>query len=108
IYTHGVTARIADHHIAYDLSWQKQVLTSFPDYLVYPIGTAVYLIAVLLPFFFSSVSLAWLLGLIIALGFIVAQISYAAAFGSVWCFFAAVASIVAYIIIRREKRNGMR
>lgn len=102
LYTHGVTAHIAEHHIAYDVHWEKQVLTHFPDQWVYTIGMTVYLIAVVLPFFVSSIPYAWLLGIIVSLGFIGAQIAYSMAFGSVWCFFAAVASLLVYFIIAKK------
>lgn len=106
LYSHKAIASIADHHITYDVHWTQQVLTNFPEHLVYPIGMLVYLIAIVLPFFISSMSYAWLLGIIVVAGFIAAQIAFSVAFGSVWCFFAAVASLLMYGMISAENKKN--
>lgn len=102
---YGATAHIAIRHIAYDVAWEQQSLIKLPQDWLIPVGTGVYLLATLLPFFLSSLSYMWIIGIIIGLGFIISHVSYAAAFGSVWCFFAAIASMLLYWIIQQDKAH---
>jgi uncharacterized membrane protein len=51
--------------------------------------------------FVSSLDGVWLFGLLTIVGFVVAKVMYAHAFGSVWCFFGALDSILIYCIIHR-------
>jgi hypothetical protein len=46
----------------------------------------------------------WILGVIGIIAFIVAHIFYYMAFGSVWCFFAAIASIATYYVVSQNKK----
>ncbi len=102
---YGATAHIATNHIAYDMSWEQQSLVSLPLGWLIPAGMAVYLIATVLPFFISSISYMWAIGTIIGIGFIVSHISFSMAFGSVWCFFAAIASMLLYWIIQQNTKT---
>jgi hypothetical protein len=102
---YGGTAHIATRHIAYDVAWEQQSLINLPQGWLIPVGTAVYLLATVLPFFISSINYIWIIGVIISLGFIVSHVFYAMAFGSVWCFFAAIASMLLYLIIQHDKSS---
>ena len=59
-----------------------------------------YLLIVILPFFISSLKNAWTFGVYIGLGFILANIFFFYTFASVWCFIAALGSILIYKIIK--------
>jgi len=52
-----------------------------------------YLTAVCVPLFMSSYRSVVVFGAVVTLGWLVAYVAYLAAFQSVWCFFAAVASV---------------
>lgn len=59
-----------------------------------------YSFAVIAPLFFSSLRFTSLLGVAISLGLVVSAIFYAYAFGSVWCFFGALCSVLVYFVIK--------
>jgi hypothetical protein len=54
---------------------------------------------VLIPCFLSRVKYVWLFGLLGVISWAAAQIFYQATFTSVWCFFAALISVMIYIIV---------
>ncbi|KTC92163.1 DUF6629 family protein [Legionella cincinnatiensis] len=100
---HKHTAVISDHHInypmfalTYSVSSMKHIFYSYALDLVL---TGAYLIAVIVPFFISSIRGMWIIGAITTIGFIVAAVFYALAFGSVWCFFGALSTIATYYIV---------
>jgi len=82
---HRFGATIVDEHIVYDTGYHATV----------PAGLA-YLIATGLPFMLSSHRWIFVLGVIIAVGSVVAFGFYWEAFVSVWCFFAVAASAVIF------------
>jgi heme A synthase len=96
----GAYAVIIDHHIHYDLfDSQNSFLDSFNC-----LGRIIYLVAAVGALFISSIPDIWIFGVLALIGFIVAQVAYAMAFGSVWCFFAAVASFIIYYIIDKQNK----
>ncbi|AUH71353.1 DUF6629 family protein [Legionella sainthelensi] len=102
---HQHTAVISDHHIdypmfalTYSVSSMKHV---FYSYTLDVVLTVAYLIAVIVPFFISSIKGMWIIGTITITGFIVATVFYALAFGSVWCFFGALSTIATYYIVAK-------
>ena len=88
----GVTVSIADQHIWYDID--------MPYSLLY-CGTLLYLFATIAPFYISSTKYAPLFGTCLGALYIIAYIFYYQTLVSVWCFFAAVLSILISIILRR-------
>jgi hypothetical protein len=60
-----------------------------------------YLFSVLIPVLVSSVRHLWVSGLIGLIGVVVAQIFYAYAFGSIWCFFGSLISLFVYSVVRK-------
>ena len=107
------TATIIDHHISYPMfaltysanSVYPIIYSQFFDLLL----TLAYLIAVVSPFFISSIKGMWFIGTVTAIGFIVAEIFYALAFGSVWCFFGALSTIATYhIVVSYNKTHSSR
>ena len=84
---------ISSHHIRYTGEFpQKWALAVF----------AAYLTATLVPLFISSRRKVWLLGLLMAVSCLVTGIFYKEYLTSVWCFFAALISIVIYCIISAD------
>ena len=81
--THRAGASIESDRIVYDTGYHASV----------PVGLA-YMIATGLPFVLSSHRWVFRLGMVTALGSVVAFAFYWEAFVSVWCFFAAAASAV--------------
>jgi ABC-type lipoprotein release transport system permease subunit len=67
-----------------------------------------YLVATSLPMVFSSRRTLTVLGAIVLIGSVTAHISYWEAFTSVWCFFAAAASIVVFAHFAGARRNRLR
>ncbi len=58
-----------------------------------------YGVVTITPFFISSISYMKLLGTAVGIGAVIAYIAYLIAFPSVWCFFAAVCSVITYWIV---------
>jgi hypothetical protein len=65
-----------------------------------PSQPLLYPFIVLLPCFLSSMKNMWVFGSLVALGYIVANYFYTMSFVSVWCFFAAIVSLVIYKIVK--------
>ena len=62
-----------------------------------------YGIVSLSPLFISSLRRMWILGSLALLGFVISDSFYYEAFVSVWCFYAAVISMVLYFILRENE-----
>lgn len=88
---YGVQANIAGHHVAY-----KQV---FPDSLAHIIDI-LYGLATIAPIFLSKVRRMWTFGVAVSIAYIITAIFYVHYILSVWCFFAAIISILIYLIFR--------
>jgi len=82
-----VTVLVVDHHIAY----QQTMAFPFSTALYY-LGLILYLIATAGSLFISTVPYAPMMGALVLLAFAAAWVWYYLAFGSVWCFFAAICS----------------
>ena len=86
---HPYQASIGEGHIVYRNDFQ------------YPKGIeAPYVVATTLSLLLSSERAVQRLALVILIGFAVAYISFHHAYISVWCFFAAVASVMVYLYVR--------
>lgn len=89
----SVEPRIRDFHIQY--------VNSFPQSLSIPVFI-VYVIATITPLFVSSVRKMYLFGILVFFSCLVTGIFYREYLTSVWCFFAALISVVIYYIVARE------
>lgn len=87
---YAVNSDISDYHIRYDLD--------FPGYLVKYMGVF-YFIPTVIPCFASGVKKMNILGAIILTSFIVSKLFFGEYVISVWCFFAAAASVMVLIIM---------
>jgi hypothetical protein len=88
--TYGASARIMEQHIRYDIP--------FPRTFTIPVNI-MYLCATVLPPFASGVRGMKVLGGIILTSFIVTMVFYSDYLISVWCFFAALLSVVVIAVM---------
>jgi len=93
---YNVTARIEQRHIVY--------LQEYPS-IFRGYGVALYALATVAPPFFSSIRRMWIFGLAIMASYIISALFYEHYVLSVWCFFASIISIVAYLIILKLGRE---
>lgn len=69
----------------------------------YPKGIEIpYVLATTISLLLSSHRMIQVLAVVILAGFAVAYVSYNLAYISVWCFFAAIASVIVYLFVSRE------
>jgi hypothetical protein len=66
---------------------------------------ATYTIPTILPFFFSSIGLARAIGMALAVSLYAAAVVERDALTSVWCFFAALLSVMVVLAVVREQRH---
>lgn len=90
----NVSPQIVGYHIQYN--------NDFPKHLAM-LAFAVYLIATITPLFVSSIKRTHLLGVLMFLSCLVTAIFFRQYLTSVWCFFAAIISIVIFWILRDSK-----
>ena len=89
-----MTAQISSLHISYSANAPQPYLRM--AYLAY-------LAVTLLPFFITSARRIYLLGAVVVVSYAIAAYFYAEILLSVWCFFAAVTSIVVWWIVGEQK-----
>jgi hypothetical protein len=87
---YNVTPQIQNFHIEY--------VDEFPGTLVM-IAFVCYLVTTIAPIFISSVKRMWLFGILITVSCLITGIFFAQYLTSVWCFFAAIISILIYWIL---------
>jgi hypothetical protein len=92
---HPYQASVGERHIVYRNDFQ------------YPTGIeAPYVVATTLSLLLSSERAVQRLALVILIGFAVAYVSFHHAYISVWCFFAAIASVMVYLYVRAVPAPG--
>jgi len=97
MFTFDITPRIEDHHIKYGGKLPKSImLTAF----------FIYLTATIVPLFISSVKRMKIMAVLIFLSLVVSGIFYKEYLTSVWCFFAALISVVIFWILKVENRKA--
>ena len=95
---YGVAAQAISCHIVYQfqqVSFFDTILGSWRE-----VGTMLYAVAVLVPFFVSSLPYLWVMGLLIFAAMAISYVWYYMAFVSVWCFFAALISALLYVLLK--------
>jgi len=92
--SYNVTPQIQSFHIQY--------IDEFPQTLV-DIAFVFYLISTIAPLFVSSVKRMWLFGILITVSCLVTRIFFAQYLTSIWCFFAALISVVIYWVLSGSK-----
>jgi len=93
-----VQARIMAHHITYDQAYPQ----SLSKYVA-----GLYLIATLIPPFFSHIKNMRLLGTAIFVSYLITTVFFDDYLISVWCFFASVISISVYVIVYKMAKTGL-
>lgn len=88
---YNVTPKIASHHIQYDIEFPFKWIT---------VSGIFYTIATIIPPFFSSIKKMPALGTLILISFAITETFYYQNIISVWCFFAAVISVVIFFIAK--------
>ena len=91
-----VTPQISSHHIKYANEFPRPPANSI---------FIIYLIATLTPLFVSSVRKMWLMGLLMTISCLITGIFFREFLTSVWCFFAALISVVIYLIIAARQAH---
>ena len=92
--SYNVTPQINGFHIRY--------VDDFPRTLV-TIASFFYPVSTVAPLFVSSVRRMWLFGIVITVSYLVTGIFFAQYLTSVWCFFAALISVVIYGMLRESQ-----
>ncbi|MBK9637096.1 MAG: hypothetical protein IPO63_04500 [Bacteroidetes bacterium] len=85
-----VEAKIVGYHITYEQSYPAAI-SNFCGFL--------YVVATIVPPFFSRVSRMWMLGTTILISYVITTLFYEDYIVSVWCFFASIISMAIYAII---------
>jgi hypothetical protein len=96
ILAYPVSAAIDCRHIYYTLGFTSNI--SLPI-------TIAYLVATLLPSFISSARKTNLLGVVIVISLLVSEIFYTKDLISVWCFFAAILSLIVLFILHEMRKE---
>ncbi len=91
-----VDSRIYGHHIEYLITYPKPFIT---------ISEIVYGVTTLIPCFISSFKKMRWFAIVLATSLIVTGIFYRAWLISVWCFFAALLSVIIYCILAAQNKN---
>lgn len=96
----GREAKIVDNHISYAVirNTYGYLSESMVDYLEQVAFTLYTIVTIGAPLI-STLNFAWIYSVLIGLGWILAWIYYYYTFGSVWCYFAAISSIVTYYVV---------
>ena len=90
-----MTAQISSYHILYAIDYPQQIAS---------LGAIAYIIATIPPLFVSSQRGMGLFGMIIVLSYCVTRFFYGEYLISVYCFFAALASVVILQIVLKNNR----
>ncbi len=92
-----VSAQIHGMHIMYAENFPKLWMNVF-----YPL----YVLATIAPLFVSSVRRMWVFGVLICIAYLVASLFFSQYLISVWCFFAAIISVVIYWILASSQQDS--
>lgn len=92
-----VTASINPYHIHYELDFPLRHNL---------IMQSLYVLVIILPAFVSSIHRGYMLGILLLTSFLVTTIYFKDYIISVWCFFAALVSILVYIILNNLNRES--
>jgi hypothetical protein len=93
---HPYYAFVGSGHIVYENDFQHPAGIEIP-----------YIVATTISLLLSSHKVVQLLAVVIFVGFAAAYISFYDAYTSVWCFFAAAASVLVYLFIRQAPQSDL-
>lgn len=91
-FTHEVTVDIVNNHLKYDTTelYKRIEYISFAT----------------IPTFITSIPRLWVFGLALIVSFVGAEVYYSATFSSIWCFWAALMSVIIYWVVP-DRRNAV-
>lgn|SRR3989338_8253485 len=95
--TFPVEAKIVGYHISYEQNYPAAI-SRYCGFL--------YIVATIVPPFFSQISRMWILGTTILISYIITTIFYTDYIISVWCFFASIISIAVYAILYKLNNSN--
>ena len=96
IVTNTPRSEILNCHIDYTMGFPKKLML---------LTSILYGITTILPSFISSRKKMWMMGIVLTISYFTTWIFYTQYLISVFCFFAAMLSIVVYFIIRAHRKN---
>jgi hypothetical protein len=91
---HPYDALVGSGHIVYENDFQHPTGIEIP-----------YIVATTISLLLSSHKIVQWLAIVILVGFAVAYVSFYESYPSIWCFFAAAASILVYLFISRARQS---
>lgn len=91
-----ITVEIIHHSIHYEHNVESQQLV-----------IAMYLLATCIPFIFTSYRYLYIAGITITSGFFISYLTFSQTFASVWCFFAAITSILIYVHFAHRTKDSL-
>ncbi len=99
-------AQVINHHLDYPVVNQYPfgITHTWLRQAVVWITSLSYCIAVMAPFFISSIKHIWVAGIVIMAAFAISYMWYYTTIGSTWCFFAAVTSALIYLVIKNKNK----
>ena len=90
LFNFNIRSEIDCYHIAY--------IQTYPETFRI-MGGFLYIVATILPPFFSHIRRMWWLGVLVLVSYVITSIFYESYLVSVWCFFASVISVSVYLIM---------
>lgn len=102
----GITLSLLNLSYAMKASLSAHIVNHSIQYIgIAPSQTLIYPLIVLLPCFFSSYKYIWIFGLLASVSYLIADYYYQTTFISVWCFFAAIISLLLYKVIKFNRET---
>lgn len=96
LFNFNIRSEIDCYHIAY--------IQTYPE-TFRVLGGLLYIVATILPPFFSHIRRMWWLGVMVLISYVITTIFYESYLVSVWCFFASVISLSVYFIMSEIKTS---
>lgn len=101
LFLYGASASVVNDHIQYTIPLRDIFTSTIFSTLQMPL----YLFATVLPLFITSTWRVWLIGVVLTVGYFVANTFYAVTFASMWCFIAALASMLVYRVVTKKSEE---
>ena len=101
----GVTLSLTNLYFAFHSAVNVNIIQHSLQYQgTLPPQTFLYPSTVVLPIFISSVRNVWIFGALISVAYALTAYLYEETFVSVWCFFAAIVSLILYKVLRDDQQ----
>lgn len=87
---------------SYDIAHVENIMWSTYTNIIAPL---LYITATVVPFFIARHTKLWSIGFLLALSYVVSYVAYLKSFTSVWCFFAALISVLVCGLVSEQARK---